>query len=86
MDQDWIKGETKSLRSLLPLSLALIRPFLLFYLTVLWHDGDELLHSPVRSVEGTGCAGTAHLEQSPRPTSREAQIHEHGRSDEAGGL
>lgn len=62
------------------------KTFFLFYLTVLRHDRDELLHSPVWGVTGTGCTGTAHLEPSPRLSTREAQVHEHGWSDEVCGL
>lgn len=58
----------------------------LLCLAALRHDGDELLHSPVWGVSGTGCAGTAYLEPSPRLPSREAQVHEHRWSDEVCGL
>ena len=57
-----------------------------FYLTVLRHDRDELLHGPVWGVTSIGRAGTAHLEPSPRLPSREAQVYEHGWSDEVCGL
>lgn len=88
----WIKEGMKSLRVFVaidlcvPLCLAFNKAFFSSTLTVLWHEGDELLHGPVRSVEGTGCAGPAHLEQSPRLPSREAQVHEHRWSDEVCGL
>lgn len=45
---------------------------------VLQYDWDELLHSPVWSVSGPGCAGSADLEQSVGLPSGASQVHEHG--------
>lgn len=43
---------------------------------------EKMLHSPVQSVESTGCAGTLNLEQSSRLPSTKAQVHEHKWADE----
>lgn len=80
------KGGDRGVYVIMDLHVPLVSQGFSSTLTVLWHDGDELLHSPFRSVEGTGCVGPAHLEQSPRLPSRKAQVHEHGWSDEVCGL
>ena len=55
-----------------------------FLLAVLRHEGDELLHRPLRSVQGARCDRQSGVGQGTRPPLGETKVHVHSRTQETG--